>query len=152
MKILILEDDADRRSAMEACLRDRFYQHEPVFFDDVAAMLAYMKSELESALAISLDHDLELLQEYDGSLTDPGTGRAIANYLAGQAPHCPIIIHSTNSAAGDGMEAILREAGWVTYRVHPFGDLEWIPTKWFRTVRDGIAASAKPRETAKPTA
>jgi hypothetical protein len=80
-------------------------------------------------------------------LLDPGTGRDVAEYLAQQAPSCPVIIHTTNAIAGDGMEFLLRDAGWNIQRVHPCGDLEWIPSQWFRTVRNAIVASARPRKT-----
>ena len=36
------------------------------------------------------------------------------------------------------MERILREAGWKTFRVVPFNDLEWIASDWFRTMRRAI--------------
>jgi hypothetical protein len=54
-----------------------------------------------------------------------------------------VVIHSTNSAAATGMEMVLQEAQWQTRRVVPFGDLEWIPTQWFRAVRRAIVAQAK---------
>jgi NAD+-processing family protein with receiver domain len=134
---------------MLACLRDRFHQYESVFFDQAKEMLAYLETNLPSALIISLDHDLELLPQHNGKLLDPGTGRDVANFLATQPPSCPIIIHTTNSAAGDGMEFLLRDAHWETHRVHPWGDLEWISTQWLRTLRNAVVASARPPKQAK---
>ena len=69
----------------------------------------------------------------------------VADFLASQPPSCPIVIATTNSAAGDGMEFRLREAQWKTYRVHPCGDLKWITGQWFRTLRNAIVGSARPR-------
>lgn len=144
MKILILEDNQDRQAVMGRCLKDRFYQHEILFFDDAAEMRRFLELRLDEALLIALDHDLELKPASNGQLVDPGTGREIAEFLAGQRPICPIIIHTTNSAAGDAMEFLLRDARWEVRRVHPYGDTEWIPEVWFRAVRNAIVAAARP--------
>lgn len=149
LKIIILEDNAERRLAMAACVRDRFHQYEAIFFDRPDNMLAFLESNLSSALAISLDHDMELLPEADGKLADSGTGRQIAEFLASQVPCCPVIIHTSNAAAGDAMEFLLREARWQTHRVHPWGDMDWISGPWFRALRDAIVASARPRTHAR---
>ena len=71
-------------------------------------------------------------------MLDPGTGREVADYLAAKTPVCPVVIHTTNTPAALGMEMVLKDAHWKTYRVLPFDDLEWIPTDWFRTVRRAI--------------
>src|SRR5262245_49447086 len=120
MKILILEDNADRRAEMQCCLRDRFHQFETVFFADANEMTAYLESNLKDAMVISLDHDLELIDaRQNGEMHDCGTGRIVANYLAKKSPVCPVLIATTNSACGDGMEFALRDANWETYRVYP---------------------------------
>ena len=148
MKILILEDNEDRRAAMLSCLRDRFPQYEHVFFNNAREMLACLESDLADAILVSLDHDLELPAKRNGKTVDPGTGREVADFLAQRTPSCPIIIATTNSAAGDGMEFALRDARWQTHRVHPWGDLEWISTEWFRAVRNAIVGAAQPRNKA----
>src|SRR5262245_1418816 len=146
LKILILEDNEDRRSAMRGCLQHRFHQYESVFFADANEMLAYLDAKLGDTLLISLDHDLEMLDSKNGKLEDPGTGRVVADYLASKSPSCPVIVATTNTHAGDGMEFLLRDADWNVHRVHPYGDMEWISTAWFKTVRKAIVASAKPRK------
>jgi hypothetical protein len=147
MQILILEDDKRRRSAMLDCVRDRFHQYETVFFDDARKMCAHLQAKLGDALIISLDHDLELRTGDNGKLVDMGSGREVAEFLATQSPCCPVVIATTNSAAGDAMEMSLREARWETHRVFPHGDLEWISSQWFRTLRNAIVGSARPRQT-----
>jgi CheY-like chemotaxis protein len=134
-KILILEDNAERRAAMERCLHDRFYQFDTVFFDSAAEMVEYCDANLNQAILIGLDHDLELRPGPDGRCQDMGTGRDVANYLAEKKPTCPIVIHTSNGAAAIGMEGVLQDAHWTTHRVLPMDDLEWIPTQWFRTIR-----------------
>jgi len=146
LKIVILEDNQDRQQAMRDCLTDRFHQYEVVFFDNASEACSYLESNLESALILSLDHDLEFKPANDDRMQDPGTGRDVADLLASKRPTCPIIIHTTNTVAGDGMQFLLQEANWETHRVHPFGDLEWIPTKWFRTLRDAVVGTARSRQ------
>ncbi|HEX5271066.1 MAG TPA: cyclic-phosphate processing receiver domain-containing protein [Gemmataceae bacterium] len=138
MKIVILEDNADRVRAMRDCLTDRFSRFECHFFDDAAGVRDYLETNLADTIVICLDHDLELKQFPSGEVVDPGTGREVADYLAGKSPVCPVVIHTTNAPAGRGMEMVLRDAHWKTFRVIPFDDLAWIPTDWFRTVRRAI--------------
>jgi CheY-like chemotaxis protein len=145
-KIVILEDNADRRRAMQGCLEDRFCQFEARFFEEPAGAIEYLQTHLRDTIVISLDHDLELKAGADGRLLDTGTGRDVADFLARHAPVCPVVIHSTNSAAATGMEMVLQEAHWPTRRVVPCGDLEWIPTQWFRVVRRAIVEQAKRRQ------
>lgn len=143
MKIVILEDNEERQALMRDCLSDRFHQYEAVFFKNAAATIEYLKQHLRNTILISLDHDLELMPGPHGQLLDQGTGREVADYLTGQPPGCPIVIHSTNSAAAIGMRTILQEAGWTVHRVVPFNDLEWIAAEWFPTVRRAIVGTAR---------
>jgi hypothetical protein len=142
MKIVILEDNEDRRTEMSRCLADRFYQYETKFFDSAAEMTDYLAAHLDETLVISLDHDLDLKSGPDGRCVDPGTGRDVADYLARKAPGCPVLICTTNTPAAHGMERVLREAHWQTQRILPFDDLEWISKEWFRSMRRAIVGSA----------
>lgn len=145
LKILILEDNKDRQAAMRASLQDRLYTFEARFFEDVAVMVRALGELLPETVAISLDHDLELQPDAGGRLHDPGTGREVADYLARQRPSCPVIIHTSNHLAAAGMERVLKEAGWTTYRVTPYGDLEWVSSHWLRTLRRAVlTATAQP--------
>jgi hypothetical protein len=148
MKIVILEDSPERQAAMLDCLQDRFYQFEKRFFAGAAEMVAYLKDNLAQTIAVSLDHDLDLIRTPAGETLDCGTGRIVADFLAQHPPRCPVIIHTTNSSAATGMEMVLQDAGWKTFRVHPCGDLEWIPTTWFQTMRRAIVGSVKQNDRA----
>jgi len=105
MKIAILEDNADRQAVMRRCLADRFYTFDAHLFDDPAEMIRFLDEHLAQTLVICLDHDLEIKTGPDGRLVDPGTGRAVADYLAGKAPVCPVIIHTTKRRCRGGDEA-----------------------------------------------
>ena len=145
-KIVILEDNEDRAAAMRRCLQERFCEFEVSIFNESAAMIDYLRSYLPDTILICLDHDLELMPGVDGRLIDPGTGRDVADYLAGQAPVCPGVIHTTNSAAATGMEMVLREARWEIQHVLPYGDLEWIPRQWLRTIRRAVVGPTTRRQ------
>ncbi len=138
MKIVILEDNAERQAAMRARLADRFHTYEVRLFDNPAATVRFLQEHLPETLVISLDHDMEVKPGPHGRCTDPGTGREVADYLAGKDPVCPVIIATTNSHAADGMEEVLRNAGWETRRVVPFDDLAWIESDWFPAIRRAI--------------
>jgi Cyclic-phosphate processing Receiver domain len=151
MKIVILEDNDERQAEMRRCLQDRFHQYELVFFADAAAMVDYLATRLDDTIAICLDHDLELIPDGQGRPLDPGTGRVVADFLASQSPRCPVVIHTSNSAAAVGMEMVLQEAGWKTYRVLPMNDLEWITTDWFRSVRRAIVGPTNVKSNRAPS-
>jgi hypothetical protein len=143
MKILVLEDNKARGEAMRECLKDRLYTFEAVFFAEPRPMLEYLREHLGEAICISLDHDMELVASSEGRLLDPGTGREIADFLATQSPQCHVVIHSTNTAAAQGMESVLTESGRTVHRVSPWGDLGWVRASWFPTVRRAILDSAR---------
>jgi hypothetical protein len=58
MKIVILEDNLDRQTAMRSCLQDRFPQFQHVFFDSAHEMRRLLENDLLVVIIISLDHDL----------------------------------------------------------------------------------------------
>lgn len=143
-RILILEDDAERRRVMGECLLDRFPQYEVRFFVDAPSMVAWLQADAGPELVlISLDHDLEPSPEHKG--VDPGTGRDVADCLAGLRPGCPIVVHTTNTTAGDGMQSVLDEAGWTTIRIVPYDAERWIGETWFRAARNAIVGSVQRR-------
>lgn len=148
IRILILEDDAERRRVMAECLLDRLPQFGVRFFIDAPSMIAWLHADSGPELVlISLDHDLEPSPE--NGHHDAGTGRDVADCLAALRPSCPIVIHTTNTLAGDGMQAILDDAGWMTIRVIPYDAERWIGETWFRAVRNAIVGSV-PRRTEIP--
>src|SRR5215208_6815454 len=116
---------------MRACIADRFSTFDAHVFDDASEMIRFLDANLTETIAIALDNDLEMKTGPDGRAVDPGEGRQVAEFLAGRAPVCPVIIHTTNSNAADAMTEVLTTAGWKTRRVVPFDDMNWIPTDWF---------------------
>ncbi|MFM9966606.1 MAG: cyclic-phosphate processing receiver domain-containing protein [Planctomycetaceae bacterium] len=142
--IAILEDNLDRRAAMEDRLQDRFPQFERRYFANAASMVEFLETNLDKLALIALDHDLELIETGNGQVRDPDTGRDVADFLAEREPFCPIVIHTSNSPAAIGMQTVLQEAGWQVSRVLPFDDLAWIDADWFPTVRSALVNWATP--------
>jgi CheY-like chemotaxis protein len=145
-KIVILEDNLDRQAVMRACLAELIpLCLEATFLDDVQEMIRFLEAHLADTLIISLDHDLDLKPGLDGRSVDPGTGREVADYLAAKSAACPVVIATTNSRAGDGMQRVLRRAGWKTRRIIPFDDMNWIKTDWFSAMRRAVVGPASER-------
>jgi CheY-like chemotaxis protein len=136
--IVVLEDNEDRIAAMRAVLQAKWPRYSVAMFETASGVIEFLKDALNDAIVISLDHDLELRPDGSGRMIDGGTGREVADYLASHKPVCPVVIHTTNSPAPVGMEMVLQEAGWKTYRVVPFDDLEWIPTDWKKAIGRAI--------------
>jgi hypothetical protein len=147
MRALILEDNRDRRVAMIGRLAERFPFLHVTFFDASQAMIDFMKSDtLQDVAMISLDHDLEFIAGLNGDWVDPGTGLEVARWLSEQPkPICPVVVHTTNSREGGKMMRLLEKSHWVSHRVIPHDDLQWIDTDWFRVVRNAIVESAPTR-------
>lgn len=138
MQIVILEDNLERRAAMQELLADRLRQCPALFFATSAETIWYLQSYWEDVIAISLDHDLEMIDLGNRTLIDAGTGRDVADFLATRKPRCPVIIHSTNAHAVAGMQAELEQASWQVECVSPYGDLEWVGEWWFPTIQNSI--------------
>lgn len=140
--IAVLEDNAQRIAAMDDCLADKFPFFERQFFRSADIAIGWLADHLSQSVCISLDHDLEPQSSGD---PDPGTGRMVADFLANSKPICPVIIHTTNRAAADGMEMVLADAGWPAQRIMPYDDCRWIAEAWLPLVRQIIVAAAKAR-------
>lgn len=144
LRLLILEDDSRRIDAMRERLEDRLPQYDTLLLPDCASFTTAFLEAPERVLAVSLDHDLE---PQPSSQADPGTGRDVADFLANLSPtndRVPVLIHSTNILAADGMERVLNEAGYHVTRVVPYGDLEWISQAWFPAFRRLILTTGEP--------
>lgn len=129
-KIAILEDDSRRIQAMLASLDRRYPSYEITVFDGPPEMIAWLKGHLHETVLICLDHDLGANRIISGNLTDPGTGRDVADYLSDEEPCCPLLIHSSNPMAAPGMLMVLEDAGWKCSRLSPYNDLEWVDEAW----------------------
>jgi len=132
--IAILEDDQRRTEAMRDALSARLPHAEAVFFDNAPDMIAWLKDHLAAVRLICLDHDLGPTSRRGEVILDPGTGRDVADFLAGRRPSCPVLIHSSNIDAARAMRLLLEEHDWPTERVSPVDDLAWISALWLPAV------------------
>jgi hypothetical protein len=119
LTIAILEDNAERREAMERLLAVHFPTHSRQYFTSSSAMMDRLRVSPSGVIFTSLDHDLELFPGEDGRCVDCGTGREVADFLATQSARCPIVIHSTNYPAAVGIEILLVESGWPFEKTAP---------------------------------
>lgn len=132
--IAVLEDDAGRTAEMRRVLAVKVPASDVWFAADAPAMIAWLRENLQIVALMSLDHDLLSLEKD----ADPGSGRVVADYLAGHRPTCPVLIHSSNGFAADGMQFTLEAAGWSVRRVFPMRDIEWIDQEWIDAVLEAL--------------
>ncbi len=119
-RILILEDNKERRASFERAARELGGGIEVKIWDDPAQMQKECEKYFPYAALISLEHDLS---------HDRADGLEIAKFLAEKRPVCPVLIHTANSDRCFSMMNELRFADWVVDRVPPVGD-SWINRKW----------------------
>lgn len=128
--VAILEDDPRRASKMSEVLGTSVPGVELIFFDNAPDMIEWLSSNLPSVRLLCLDHDLGPSRERDGERFDPGIGRDVVGFLEERTPTCPVVIHSSNGPAADGMFYALQFAEWAVDRVTPYQDLEWVTERW----------------------
>lgn len=140
----MLEDEDERIARFSDCLKclpvSMPLLHERTAQKFISLYLEAIEASTELEL-ICLDHDLFVVNEGD---PDPGDGRDVARFLAEHKPTCPILIHSTNSAAADSMLYTLLDAGWKADRIAPLG-ADWIESYWFPYMRTFLGLD-KPKE------
>ena len=103
-------------------------------------MIRWLRSHLRETILICLDHDLGANRIVNGNLQDPGTGRDVADFLSGEEPCCPVLIHSSNAMAAPGMMMVLEDAGWICSRLSPYNDLEWVREAWIPELMNCLEA------------
>lgn len=143
-RILILEDNADRREAMSDCLGKRLPQHTLHMTDDPDEFIQYVREFAGDILAVSLDHDLHERPDQSTTLT----GMRVVDHLVTIPPAFPVLMHTSNRHDGETMRSRLVDAGWRVRWVIPFDGTTWIPSDWYRALKRAIRASAprRPKE------
>ena len=106
MKLLILEDNADRVAAFEKALNS-CCDFKMLVWRRASELIADLPAEIGNADLISLDHDL-IPEEGEADL---GDGLEVALAIAKFTPNCPIILHSTNRNRVATMTRELNDTG-----------------------------------------
>ncbi|MBL8808907.1 MAG: response regulator [Planctomycetaceae bacterium] len=141
MRIVILEDNMDRRAAMTDVLEDLFPGAAVEYFAVARTMIEHLDSTgLFDIALISLDNDLDMVASHDGRMADAGDGIEVAEWLVTRPAVVPVLVHTTNSEAGHKIEELLGSNGWTYSRVVPYGGETWISEVWRSTVRTLIVA------------
>lgn len=128
--IFLLEDNPERLARMLTVLRTAFPDHRVHVEDDCDVAIAWLRDNQSDVDLISLDHDLDSVPRDEDPPRDHGCGRPVADFLATQPPTCPVIIHTTNATAGDGMFYELKRANWPVFRVYPHDHHDWVDSDW----------------------
>jgi hypothetical protein len=132
--IFLLEDNPERIAPMLAVLGELCASHEVHVEDDSQRAIAWLSANQPVIDLISLDHDLDSVPRHEDPPRDHGCGRDVADHLAAQSPTCPIIIHTSNDVAGDGMFFALQRANWPVHRVYPHDHHDWVAVDWWVAV------------------
>lgn len=137
--ILILEDNADRIQRFTAALRVVDPALETRIWRSARQMIREVEYFLPASRLISLDHDLDPLED---DPADPGDGMEVVKLLVRETQRCPVIIHSSNRTCSDWMAGEFELAGWKFHRVAPIGD-DWIEEYWSKVVYELLKNSGK---------
>lgn len=136
MRIVILEDNLDRQAAMSDVLVDLFPTATIEYFAVAREMIERLDSTVIYDISlISLDNDLEMIEDDDGLLIDAGDGIEVAKWLITRPPVVPVLVHTTNTTAGDQIDELLGANGWSHARVVPYDAEAWIQEVWRSAVR-----------------
>jgi CheY-like chemotaxis protein len=154
MRILILEDNAERRTAMLEHIADSLPMFGVSFFETSESIINALKTVNAQEIAlISLDNDLDPII-VNGQAVDAGDGVAVARFLvdrpddeSGDTPQtAPVIIHTTNERAAYEMQELFKAANWQFHRVVPYDAEVWIGEVWIKKVRSIIISSVTDRK------
>jgi hypothetical protein len=128
--ILIMDDNEERLTIMRSSLTNSYPDYQIKTFDNAPDTIEWLRSNIDSLILMSLDHDLGPNRERKGQVFDPGIGKDVVDFLVSQTPVCPVVIHSSNYIGRDSMIFDLEGANWKVSFVSPYGDLEWIHELW----------------------
>lgn len=152
MRIMILEDNADRRTAMIEHIADCLPMFGVLFFATSESMIQALQTAVWDEVAlISLDNDLDPVL-HDGKPVDAGDGLAVARFLVSRAPASeqttqpPLIIHSTNEIAATQMQQLFSAVNWRNDRVVPYDGESWIGEVWIQKARSAITRNVVERK------
>jgi CheY-like chemotaxis protein len=137
--ILILEDNPERREAMEKWLAERLSMYGRILTDDPGEFLRHLAEHESDVLVVSLDHDLH--ERPDGNTTL--TGMLVVDRLVEMPATFPVLLHTSNRHDGARMESRLLEADWKVTWVKPFEDTVWVGTDWYPALKRAIRSAAR---------
>lgn len=159
MRILILEDNAERRTAMLEHISDSLPMFGVSFFETSDSIISHLKcAEWNEIALISLDNDLDPVV-INGRTVDAGDGVAVARCLVqpasgiteSSAKRPPVVIHTTNESAGGQMMQLFMDAKWQVNRVTPYDSESWVGEVWIQQVRSMIVNNVSDRKRAVTT-
>ena len=112
--IAILEDNPERLQEFQWAVRQLGEGYQLQTWRDANRMIAECHEVLAETVLISLDHDLNKVNDES---PDPSDGATAAGFLAMLPPCCPVILHTSNNEGFWSMHNEFRFGGWRTERV-----------------------------------
>ncbi len=129
--LFLLEDNPGRLAEMIAVARAVLPTWMVHVEDDCQLAIDWLAENQATVGLISLDHDLDsVVRPDEPPSVDHGCGRPVADFISTQPPTCPVIIHTSNTIAGDGMFFQLYRANWPVHRVYPYDKHKWVTLAW----------------------
>ncbi len=138
---LMLEDNQERVDRFQLVLRELDPSLQLLVWRSARSMIREVNQYLPAAKLLSLDHDLDPLEN---DSEDPGDGLELVKFLVQLTPRRPVIVHSSNGQRAQAMCGELELAGWRFRTVAPIGD-DWIETDWRLAVRKLLRGRAATR-------
>jgi hypothetical protein len=87
--VAILEDDPLRVGHMRRVVKSMLPTCERRFFAEAPDMITWLAEHLVRVVFVSLDHDLDSVVPLSQRINDPGCGRDVADWLAGNCRSAP---------------------------------------------------------------
>ena len=96
--ILVLEDNDDRREAMQQWLTERLSMYELLLTDDPNECIDHIRGCRQNILVASLDHDLHERPDHSTTLT----GMQVVDYMVGIVPAFPVLLPRVTGWTANG--------------------------------------------------
>ena len=141
MLVAILDDDINRRTAMERGLKQVLPEVSIELFDSAPDMIAWLARHIDDVGLASLAHDLGPSRFRDGMLFDPGTGRDVTDFLVEMDRPFPVVVHTPKSSEGKRMVTMLEHVGWPCVRLEATNDPEGVGSEWGPRVVELLSGS-----------
>jgi hypothetical protein len=138
--LVMLEDDLDRIRRFRAIVATHHPDARLDVYRTAPAFIAAYSALTSMPCLVCLDHDVFVDSPDE---PDPGDGRDVSTFLTTQPAICPVLIHSTNAPAADGMMFSMRDAGWTVDRIAPIGG-DWIEAYWYPAAYKIVSVNASP--------
>ena len=125
---------------MRRCVESLGGWAECVFRATAPEMIALLEERASDTVLVSLDHHLVAGTDSQGRTVGPGTGSDVAEWLAGHAPACPVLVHTSGGFGARDMLRRLESGGRTAERIIPHSGLDWVEASWLPAIIEMLPA------------